>query len=198
MLTKRQKETYEIIKNYIAEHGYAPTTVEIAHELDITSKGVVHRYLKALEAENRITLEPNRKRNITLNDVEIAGGSEIPLYGEIAAGLPIEAMQNNETIDLGALSGPNRFALKVCGNSMVEEGIFDGDIVICESRNMAHNGEIVVALIDNECATLKRFQRNNDGTITLIPANSEYMPMVYTADRVAIQGIFIGLLRMTM
>lgn len=195
MLTKRQKETYEIIKKYIGEHGYAPTTLEIAHQLEISSKGVVHRYVKALETANLVTLIPNRKRNITLNDVVFEGGGEIPLQGKIAAGCPIEAIPEQETVDLGAITGPNRYALRVCGNSMVEEGIHDGDLVICDARNQANNGEIVVALIDNECATLKRFHRNDDGTVTLIPANADYLPMVYEAHRVMIQGIFIGLLR---
>lgn len=194
-VTRRQQDTLRVIKNYIEENEIAPTVSEIAEGLNISSKGVVHRNLKALEDANLIHLIPGCKRNIVLVDQPISGGGEIPLLGKIAAGQPVEAINNPETVDLNVLTGPDRYALRVCGSSMIEEGIFDGDLVICEHRNTARNGEIVVALIDNECVTLKRFQRNKDNTVTLIPANKDYLPMTYPANRVAIQGVFVGLVR---
>ena len=117
------------------------------------------------------------------------------MVGKIAAGEPIEAIEDHEVVDLDVLTGADRYALRVCGQSMIEEGIHDGDLVICQRQERAPNGTIVVALIDNESATLKRFQRNDDGTVTLIPANADYLPMTYEGRRVQIQGIFVGLLR---
>jgi repressor LexA len=120
----------------------------------------------------------------------------LPLMGSIAAGSPIEAITQQETIDVSQIFlGPNRFALRVKGDSMIDEGILDGDIVVCEKADNASNGQIVVALIDNEQATLKRLQRNQNNSITLLPANAKHKPQSYPADRVNIQGIFVGLLR---
>lgn len=197
MLTLRQLETLEFIQQFIVKHGYAPTTVEIAKGIGISSKGVVHRYIKALEKAGKLTTTPYRHRNIELLPEPIAANDDkIPLLGKIAAGQPIAAIQDTQTVDLGLLSGHNRYALRVYGNSMVDEGILDGDLVICEHCQLAADGAIVVALIDNECATLKRFKRNTDNTVTLSPANADYLPMIYSADRVKIQGIFVGLVRM--
>lgn len=191
MLTLAQRKTEEFIRKFFKEHNYAPTASEIAEGIGIKSRGVVHRYLKALEDAGRIALTPKRHRNIRLSDT-----GSLPLLGAIAAGQPIEAIPQQESIDVASIFvGANRFALKVKGDSMVDEGILDGDIVICEKRETADNGQIVVALIDREEATLKRLQCNLDKTVTLHPANSALKPMVYPASRVAIQGIYIGLVR---
>lgn len=195
MLTKKQKQTYEFIKSYVQETGESPTMIEIAEGIGIKSKGTAHRYVQNLVDAKLIDREENGCwRNIRV--LELANDKCIPLMGKIAAGKPIEAIEDQEAIDLSRLFGPKRYALKICGNSMIDEGIHDGDVVICEPCRTAPNGSIVVALIDNNCATLKRFRNNNDGTVTLIPANADFLPANYPVDRVAIQGVFVGLLRL--
>ncbi len=196
MLTVRQLETLEFIEKFISEHGYAPTTVETAKGIGIKSKGVVHRYIKALEQAGKLNIIPFKHRNISLVETTLVANGQIPLFGKIAAGQPIEAIEDHQFVDLSCLTGEQRYALRVYGNSMIDEGIMDGDLVICEHCQTATNGAIVVALIDNECATLKRFTRNMDNTITLSPANADYLPMQYEADRVKVQGVFIGLVRL--
>lgn len=198
MLTLRQLDTLQFIEQFVSKHGYAPTTVEIAKGIGISSKGVVHRYIKALEKAGKLATTPYRHRNIELVEDMVAANDAIPLLGKIAAGQPIAAIQDNQTVDLSILAGRNRYALRVYGNSMVDEGILDGDLVICEHCQLASDGSIVVALIDNECATLKRFKRNTDNTVTLSPANADYLPMNYSSERVKIQGVFVGLVRMGM
>ena len=195
MLTAKQTEVYEFIKGFMEKHGYAPTMAEIAKGIGISSRGVVHRYVSAIADEGLLGTVPNKRRNIVLT--EEAANSSIPLVGKIAAGQPIMAIEQQESIDVGSmLLGARRFALRVNGDSMVDEGILDEDIVVCEQSEVANNGQIVVALIDDEMATLKRMQRNVDGTVTLIPANNRYDPVVYEGGRVKVQGIYIGLLRM--
>lgn len=194
MLTAAQHKTYHFIKAFIAKHGYSPTTAEIAKGINIKSRGVVYRYLQALAENSMIKLLPNRRRNIELTTP--ANTATLPLIGSIAAGRPIEAIVQQEELDIGNMfQGPNRFALKVKGDSMIDEGIFDGDLVICEHKKSADNGQIIIALIDNEHATLKRLQRNSNGTVTLLPANAKHAPQTYANERVQIQGIFVGLLR---
>lgn len=197
MLTLKEKKTYEFIKNFMLKYRYAPTAAEIAHGIGIKSRGVAHRYLKKLQSANLIQLLPNRHRNIALAEGESLPSTSIPLLGYIAAGSPIEAIPQSESIEFtNILAGPCRYALRVKGDSMIEEGIFDGDVVICEHTAIAKNGQIVVALIDNEQATLKRIRYSPDhAQVTLIPANAKHQPMVYSTQRVKIQGIYIGLIR---
>ena len=191
MLTEKQHQTFEFIKKYMAQFGYAPTTAEIAMGISIKSRGVVYRYLQNLVSLDLIELVPGRKRNI-----KIKSSNKLPLLGKIAAGLPIEAIEKKEEIDvLKFFVGEGRYALEVSGDSMIDEGIFDGDIVVCEKANMAPNNTIVVALIDNEQATLKTIENHNNGYVTLHPANEKHIPQIYKAERVQIQGVFIGLLR---
>ena len=193
MVTEKQYQTFTFIKRYIQDNGYAPTTAEIAMGIGIQSRGVVHRYLQALQTLGMIRLVPGKRRNIT-----ITGTNTLPLIGKIAAGMPIEAINNAEEIDiLSMFIGDGRYALEVKGDSMIDEGIFDGDIVVCQKANTASPTDIVVALVDNENATLKRLKNNQDGTITLIPANESHQPQTYAAERVAIQGIYVGLLRVS-
>lgn len=195
MLTMSQRRTYEFIRQYISDNRFSPTVAEIAEGIGIKSRGVVHRYLQALVSAGVITLTPNRHRNIRLMDsANEAGG--LPLVGKIAAGSPIEAIEQYESVDVAnVFLGPNRYALQVEGDSMIEDGIYDGDIVVCERASSADNGQIVVALIDQQEATLKRLMRTPDGMITLMPANAKLKPMVYEPERVTIQGIYVGLLR---
>jgi repressor LexA len=195
MLTDRERAVYDFVRAYTRRHGMAPKLREIAAHLGIASRGVVHRYLRALEAEGLLAITPDRARGIRLAG-KGARRAVLPLLGRIAAGLPIEAIPDETEIDLSEFfMGPNRFVLRVAGESMIEAGILDGDMVIIESRDSARNGDIVVALIDREQATLKYFLRNADGSITLKPANVAMAPMRYAAGRVAIQGIVVGQMR---
>lgn len=196
MLTLGQRRTYDFIKKFLAEHDYAPTAAEIAAGTGIKSRGVVHRYLKALAAAGKIHLTPKRHRNISLVNETIATGHALPLIGAIAAGSPIEAITDADPIDLSKIFlGDQRYALTVKGDSMIDEGIFDGDIVVCERADQANSGQIVVAIIDNQEATLKRLEKTMTGQVVLHPANERLEPMVFDAHRVAIQGIYVGLLR---
>lgn len=202
MLTLSQRRTFEFIKHFIHKNDYAPTAAEIADGIGIKSRGVVHRYLKILQNAGLIALTPKRHRNISLlcNSLDTAKANrELPLVGSIAAGKPIEAIAQNETIDvMNVFLGDNRFALRVKGDSMIDDGIHDGDIIVCEKSDNADDGQIVVALIDEQEATLKRLQRGSSQTVTLHPSNPSLKPMVYPADQVQIQGIYIGLLRFSL
>jgi len=201
MLSPRLQDTYRFIRDYIAQHGHAPLLSEIALGIGISSKGVIHRYLQNLVSEGLLTLQPNKHRGIKLTRKQLPGEKArqaycLPLLGRIAAGQPIEAIPNHDEIDLAEFFiGPNRFVLKVQGDSMIEAGILDGDMVIIEKAERADDDSIVVALIDNEEATLKTLRNNRDGSVTLMPANPDMMPMIYPAERVAIQGIVVGQLR---
>ncbi len=196
MLTRGQHRTLEFIKQFMENHDYAPTAAEIAAGTGLKSRGVAHRYLKALVDAGKIMLTPKRHRNITLlTDEDQSGFRGLPLLGAIAAGQPIEAFEDADPIDVSKIFlGDRRFALRIKGNSMIEDGIFDGDIVVCEHADTAENGQIVVALIDQEEATLKRFEKRND-EVVLHPANETLKPMIYAAKRIAVQGIYVGLLR---
>lgn len=198
MLTLQQQKAYQFIRHFILQNGHAPTLPEIALGLGIRSKSHAQRYVQALIDEGLLKSVPGKHRGIELSQKTEKDISlwQLPLLGKIAAGRPIEAIADTQVIDLPALiAGPQRYILQVKGDSMVEEGIFDGDWVICERANTAPDGAIVVALIDNNEATLKRLKRNLNGTITLKPANAHLKPMIYAAARVQIQGIFIGLIR---
>lgn len=202
MLSRREKDAYTFICDYIAEHGEGPLLDEVAQGLGIRSRGVAHRYVQTLATKGLIELVQGRHRGIQLpqeDSASIAPGPTpftLPLLGKIAAGLPIAALPHEDEINLSDFfMGPNRFVLRVQGESMIEAGIMPGDMVIIESRNHARNGEIVVALIDSEEATLKRLENNGDGRITLIPENSSMQPMIYTADQVQIQGVVVGQMR---
>jgi repressor LexA len=199
MLTDRQQATYRFIHDYHVRRGRAPKLTEIADGIGIRSKGVVHRYLKALSEAGLIELERGRHRGMKLTGHHAEGASTpltLPLVGKIAAGQPIEAIPDHTTVDLTAFfMGPNRFVLKVQGDSMINAGILEGDIVVVEQRHRALNGDIVVALIDNDEATLKFFQKNKDDTITLLPANDTLSPMIFSAERIQIQGVVVGQMR---
>ena len=196
-LTDRQKQVYDYLCDYSREHGRTPKLREIADFLGIRSRGSVHRYVQALVQAGLIAIEPDRARGIRLLQEPGPGNQyTLPLLGRIAAGLPIEAIPDQEEIDLSEFFiRPNRFVLKVTGESMIEAGILDGDMVVVEQASTAHDGDIVVALIDREEATLKTFRRNPDKSISLVPSNSSMKTMRYAADRVQIQGIVVGQMR---
>jgi repressor LexA len=195
MLTDREREVYDFVRAYTHRHGVPPKLREIGAHLGVASRGTVHRYLRAIEAAGLIAITPDRARGVRLVS-KATVRTVLPVLGRIAAGLPIEAIPDETEIDLSEFfMGPNRFVLRVDGESMIEAGILHGDMVIVESRSSARNGEMVVALIDNQEATLKTFLRNPDGSITLRPANRSMAPMRFTAERVAIQGVVVGQMR---
>ncbi len=200
-LTKRQGEVLNFIKSYIVSHGYPPTVREIGKELDISSPATVHAHLSHLVEKGFIKKDDAKNRAIELlvdNEYAVKDENivEVPLLGKITAGNPIEAIQNpDEYFSLPAYLIPNNkevFTLKVSGDSMINAGIFDGDIVIIERRNTANNGEIVVAMTDENEVTLKTFYKEN-GYIRLQPENDTMDPFIFT--NVTILGKAIGLYR---
>lgn len=195
MLTPSQHKTLIFIRQFSAHHGYAPSLSEIAEGIGIRSKGVAHRYVQALAEAGHLILHPGRQRGIELAEEMDEDALSLPLQGAIAAGRPIEAIPGQDRLDLSELLGPNRYALRVKGDSMVEAGIQDGDTVIVEHCDSADDGAIVVALIDGEEATLKRLKHGKGGRITLIAENPAMPPMHYAAERVTVQGVVVSLLR---
>lgn len=194
MLTERERATLQFIADYILKHRKAPLLTEIAEGLGIQSKGVVHRYLSVLE-EQKYIRRYQRHRGIEL--VDHPDYNEVPLLGCIAAGKPIEAIENHQLINFAhLLGGSNRYVLQVKGHSMIDEGIRSGDFVVIEQSSSARNNQIIVALIDNHEATLKRIKFLNKDVIRLIPSNKAMQPRDYSADRITIQGVLVGQVRM--
>jgi repressor LexA len=218
MLTAKQHELLMFIHDRLGRTGVSPSFDEMREALDLKSKSGVHRLISALEERKFIRRLPNRARALEILKmpetsapalaVAGAGASrpavpapandtiEIPLHGRIAAGTPIEALQGTEGFAVpAALLGPGEhYALEVSGDSMVEEGILDGDFALIRKVDTARDGEIVVALIDDSEATLKTF-RHEGGMIRLDPANRHYAPQRYRPEQVQIQGRLAGLIR---
>lgn len=195
MITSGQHKTLDYIRQYIAKEGLAPTLTEIAQGLGIRSKGSMHKQVQALAEAGYIELIEGRKRGIRLTEELQESVNTLPLIGYIAAGQPIEAIAGHDKVDLSPIMGTDRYALIVKGDSMMGIGILDGDTVIIKPCDTAKDGDIVVALIDESEATLKRFRHLDNETIELIPEHMTMQPMVYRADRVRIQGILAGQLR---
>src|SRR6478736_1033582 len=218
MLTAKQRELLLFIDSRLNDGGISPSFDEMREALELKSKSGVHRLISALEERAFIRRLPNRARALEVlrmpdqptaaNDVTARPAElkpvrvpandtiEIPLHGRIAAGTPIEALQGTEQFAVpAALLGPGEhYALEVSGDSMVEEGILDGDFALIRKVDTARDGEIVVALIDNEEATLKTFRREGS-MVRLDPANRRYEPQRYDPRRVQIQGRLAGLIR---
>lgn len=195
MLTEKQHQAFQFIKQFILLKGYAPTDAQIAEGIGIRSRGVAHRYVRALQAAGFIEVTPGRKRNIQLCDIKTQG--ELPIIGKIAAGAPIEALDQGDSVNLfDEFLGANTFVLQVDGDSMIGDNICDGDYIICEKVEAANSDDIIIALIDNSEATLKRLLNNHDGTITLMPSNPTMSPLLYEANRIQVQGRYLGLLRL--
>jgi len=198
-LYKKQRQILDFISQYIQLNGTSPTLAEIADALELSSLATVHEHLQTLEKKGVIRKYEGAVRGIEILDQKIAHalqGIELPLLGYIAAGKPIEANENlNETVKVspGMVTGNRRaFVLQVKGSSMIDEGILDGDYVVIEQQNTANNGQIVVALIENTVATLKRFFKE-ENRIRLEPANASMAP-IYATD-VKIQGVVRGVIR---
>jgi repressor LexA len=192
-LTKRQKEILDYVQNFIDSHDYAPSYREIADHFKLGSIATVADHLENLEGKGFITRDHNEARSLQLSPRFNERDFEVQLMGTIAAGYPIEAIRTRETIDIPRdMMGKNVFALKVRGDSMIDDGIFDGDYVIIEQTSNPKNGDIVVALLDNENATLKRFYKEK-GRIRLQPANSNFKPIF--SNKVVVQGRVKGVIR---
>lgn len=196
-LTKRQREIYDYIHSFLDDHGYAPSLEEIAAHFQLASVATVHEHVRNLEAKGALRRDAHRSRALELTPDNTVSAVEIPLLGEVAAGQPLEAIRNDETIAVPEhlLGRGDTFVLRVRGESMIDEHVEDGDFLIVERRDTARDGERVVALVDGEEATFKTFFRDTDGTIVLRPANEEMGALRYTPERVQIQGVAIGILR---
>jgi repressor LexA len=196
MLTSQEQKTLQFIRNYLAQHGYAPKFKEIGVAIGVQSHGTIHRYVQSLEDKGYIERAKNNSRGMSLVDLPLVSPPTIPLAGRIAAGLPIEAVEDQQELNLAEMfMGPELFALRVTGDSMVDAGILDEDYVIIKKQPVANDGDIVVAMVDNTEATLKRFKRKAEDTVALIPENSDMEPMIYAAERVRIHGVLVGQLR---
>lgn len=196
-LTKRQKELLDYLDGYIAEHGYAPTLEEIGARFTLNSLATVHKHLTNLEAKGLIRRTWNHSRAIELvPQNNISGAVELPLLGRVAAGQPIEALENADHIAVPEqfVRRQNTFVLQVIGNSMVQDGILDGDYIVVEQRPSADNGETVVAVIGGE-ATVKRFYRDKPGRIRLQPANDTMQPIVVREKDCELRGVVVAVLR---
>lgn len=192
-LTRRQKEVLDYLKTFINKHDYAPSYREIADHFGYSSVATVAEHVDSLKEKGYLENEENMARSIQLTPTWDERTFSIPLLGSIAAGLPVEAVRTAETIDIPRdMMGKNVFALKVRGDSMEDDGILDGDYVIIEQTSNPKNGDIVVALVDGNGVTLKRFYRENDH-IRLQPANGKYEPI--RTKRVVVQGKVRGVIR---
>ena len=195
-MTPLQQKVYQFIQQYLETHAYSPSLTEIATGIGISPNSIslISRTIHALIDAGRLSFHKKGYRSLRL--VETESGA-LPLLGRIAAGAPIEAIEQKQTINLSALfPASDHFVLEVKGDSMMEEGIQDGDWVICRRAQQAQEGQIVVALIDQYAATLKRVSYKIHERITLIPANTALKPKAYLPHRVQIQGVFVGLLRL--
>ncbi len=203
-LTKRQKEVLDYLVGFLNKHGYSPSFEEIAHAMKLTSLATVHKHLSTLEKKGFVRRGYNQSRSIEVTQLPTKVGEQVaarrvtdlPLLGRIAAGLPVEAIEDKETLSLADFTrGHSNFVLQVKGESMRDDHILDGDFIVVEQTQVVNQGEIVVALVGGEDATLKRFYRESGGKVRLQPANSQMAPIVVPAADVRIQGRVIGVLR---
>ena len=203
-LTKRQKEVLNYLVGFLNKNGYSPSFEEIAHALKLTSLATVHKHLSTLEKKGYIRRGYNQSRSIEVvqlpkpirEQVLDRHVVELPLAGRIAAGQPLEAVESNETISLADFArGQGPYVLQVKGESMRDDHILDGDFIVVESTQVANHGEIVVALVGEDEATLKRFYREPGGKVRLQPANSAMAPIIVQGTDVKIQGRVVGVLR---
>ena len=201
-LYKRQKQILDYISQYIQKNGTSPTLQEIANAMNLSSLATVHEHLQALERKGVIERFEGTVRGINILDETIDAalqGVQLPLVGYIAAGEPIEAIENPlETIAVASdlVSKSKRcYVLQVKGDSMIETGIFDGDFVVIQQQDTAEDGDVVVALLNGEFATLKTLYREGAGRIRLQPANSTMDPIYEDASNIQIQGKVTGVIR---
>jgi repressor LexA len=202
-LTKRQKQVLDFIGSFLDENGYCPSYEEIARGLELASLATVHKHISMLEGKNYLKRGFNRSRSLELSPKYLQEqrrskptALEIPLLGRIAAGAPVESVEQREMLNFADFVGSgNNFALEVRGNSMIDDHICDGDVILLEKVAQAHDGDIVVALVAGSETTLKRFYRESPETIRLQPANSAVPPIIVPAKDVLIQGRLLAVLR---
>ncbi|PID80939.1 repressor LexA [bacterium DOLZORAL124_64_63] len=198
-LTRRQAQILEFINQFSNYHGYAPTLQEVGAKFGLSSPATVHKHISNL-VEKGYLLRPRRNSSRGLEVVDQRSEEptlvRIPLLGTVSAGLPIEALDEHEEISLPEdwLGRGRTFALRVRGNSMIEEQIRDGDTVLVESRELVRNGETVIALVDGDSVTVKQYHREG-ANIRLQPANPAVPVLTLPEDRVQVQGVVIGVLR---
>ncbi len=198
-LTKRQKEILDYIGSFIEDRGYAPSFEEIAESFGYSSLATVHEHLSNLERKGYIRKSYNESRSIELVGAEASSPAlELPLLGAVAAGMPIEAIQDTETVavppDMVSRRRDN-YVLRVEGNSMIEEQIRDGDYIVVQAQSSAEDGQMVVALVQGESATVKKLYRERGGRVRLQPANPTMEPIFVDAADVRIQGVVVGVIR---
>ncbi len=203
-LTPKQLKILTLIRDTRLSRGYSPTMQELGEAIGV-SKVTIFEHVEALIKKGCLTRDPNKARSLELSpDLELPDeqrNTRLPLVGSIAAGSPIEAVESREHLDLEEIFSPpgsrntSKFVLKVRGDSMIDCHIADGDYVICEQRNAARTGDIVVALINNDEATLKTYRPQRDGTVHLEPANEKYQTLKVRKEQLQIQGVCIGVVR---
>jgi repressor LexA len=208
-LTRRQKQVYDFLARFVEEHGYSPSFEEIGEGLGLSSLATVHKHISNLEQKGLLKRDYNRSRSIDLlrprgrmkqalaatGPAGYASGLTLPLMGRIAAGRPVEALENPESISLADFTrSKDVYVLQVTGESMQDEHIVNGDYVLVEKTSTARDGEIVVALVNGSDATLKRIYTEGD-KIRLQPSNAAMQPIMVSAAAVQIQGRVIGVLR---
>lgn len=192
-LTPKQKLVLDYIRAYIEDHDYAPSFREIADHLNLRSVATIAQHIETLQEKGYLSKDRLEARSLQVTPAWDERVFEIPLLGAIAAGSPISAIRTKETIDIPrSMMGPDVFALRVRGDSMIDDGILDGDCVVIQRTATPKNGDIVVALLEEETVTLKRYYKEKDG-VRLQPANPKY-PAIRTKD-VTIQGRVLGVIR---
>jgi repressor LexA len=203
-LTKRQKQVLDFIANFVDENGYCPSYEEIASGLELASLATVHKHITVLETKNYLKRGFNQSRSLELTPKCLLEqrrtkpvSPEVPLLGRIAAGSPVETVEQREVLSFSSFtgSGSNTFALEVTGNSMIDDHICDGDFILLERVAEVRDGDIVVALVAGSDTTLKRFYREPGDMVRLQPANSVMKPIVVPARDVQIQGRLLAVMR---
>lgn len=197
-LTKKQRQILDYVESFVDNNGYSPSYEEIAQAFDYSSLATVHEHLTNLEQKGFLRKNYNKSRSLEVVRTDPNSlALEIPLLGTVAAGLPLEVYPEQETVAVphDMVRRGNNYVLRVKGESMIEEQIRDGDYIIVNARQTADNGEMVVALVDGEAATVKKFYREGAGRVRLQPANPNMQPMYYPSERVQIQGIVVGVIR---
>ena len=195
-LTRRQQEIYDYLRDHHERFDHPPTLDELCQSLGLSSRGSLHKHIQALVDVGLVEPMDKKQRGVRLVSGSRQNDHIVPFLGYIAAGKPIEAIENQEEVEIPTMlqGSGDTYVLQVKGDSMVEEGILDGDLVVIEHRRHARNGEIVVALVDGEEATLKRIEQRPD-EVVLYPANSNMAAISYPPERVQIQGVLVGQMR---
>ena len=198
-LTKRQRQILDYLTSYGSEHGYAPSFDEIAEHFNYNSLATVHEHLSNLERKGYIKRSYNESRAIEILPSDVMTSAvELPLLGAVAAGIPIEVATGDQTVavpqDFVKRSG-NHYVLRVRGDSMIDDQIRDGDMVVVNDRQAADDGDMVIAMLDGASATVKRYYRERDGRIRLQPSNDQMQPIYVQEGQMRVQGIVVGVLR---